>query len=156
MIKKINLFVLSVVFSCAYSMAHAADGAIEKLAWLSGNWHQVKGAFEIEEYWMAPKGGTMLAINRSTKSGKTSEFGFLRIVERDGGLIYIASPEGREPVEFAAKQIEAGKAVFQNPRNDFPQIISYTAESPDVVIARIEGTTGGKVRSMEWRFVRTK
>ena len=43
--------------------AQAAD--IGQLAWMSGDWVQQKGKLETAEPWIAPKGGTMLAINRS-------------------------------------------------------------------------------------------
>ncbi|MES2151634.1 MAG: DUF6265 family protein [Pseudomonadota bacterium] len=143
-------FSLGLVLAVFLGSAQAAD--ITELGWLAGDWQQMKGALDTEEHWITPKGGSMMAINRSTRDGKTVEFEFLRIVERDGKLIYIASPYGRPPVEFPATSVEAGKVVFENPSHDFPTRIIYSAESADVVLARIDG----KGRSMAWRFLRMK
>jgi hypothetical protein len=140
------------LFSCA---CQAAD-TIDQAGWLAGHWQEVKGKSDVEEHWMAPKGATMLAVNRTTRSGSATEFEFLRIIERDGTLVYVASPAGRPPTEFAAITIAPGKLVFENKAHGFPARVMYTQESADVVVARIEGQIGGKDRSMEWRFARSK
>lgn len=133
----------------------AAD-TIDQVAWLAGHWQQVKGTTEVEEHWMSPKGATMLAVNRSTRSGSATEFEFLRIVERDGKLVYVASPGGRPPTDFIAITVAPGMVVFENKEHGFPARVIYTQESADVVIARIEGQVGGADRSMAWRFVRAR
>jgi hypothetical protein len=46
--------------------------------------------------------------------------------------------------------------VFENPKNDFPQRILYWSTAPGELWARIEGTVGGKEKSMEWRWERAK
>ena len=50
---------------------------------------------------------------------------YLRIVERDGGLVYIAQPGGNPPTEFVLTELDKKRAVFVNPRHDFPQRIIY-------------------------------
>jgi hypothetical protein len=42
----------------------------------------------------------MPAVSRTLKDGRMAGFESLRIVERDGGLVYIAQPGGRPPTEF--------------------------------------------------------
>ncbi len=128
--------------------SNAYAESIAQLGWMTGAWQHK----DTEEHWIAPKGGSMLAVNRTTKGERTVEFEFLRIIERDGKVIYIASPMGRPPTEFAATSVEAKKVVFENPAHGFPAKIIYSAESPDVLLARIEG----QGRSMEWRFARMK
>jgi hypothetical protein len=53
-------------------------------------------------------------------------FEFLRMIERDGGLVYIAQPNGRPPTEFTLTAITADSATFENPMHDFPKMIRYT------------------------------
>ncbi len=144
-------------FACIllFSAACHAD-TIDQVGWLAGHWQQLKGKSDVEEHWMAPKGATMLAVNRTTRSGGATEFEFLRIVERDGKLVYVASPAGKPPTDFIAITVAPGKVVFENKAHDFPTRVIYTQESPDVVVARIEGQIGGAERSMEWRFLRNK
>jgi hypothetical protein len=147
---------LALAFTLLFSLGCHAAETVDQLAWLAGQWQQVKGNAAVEEHWLAPKGATMLAVNRSTRDGKTNDFEFLRIIERDGKLIYVASPGGKPPTEFPAITVAAGKVVFENKEHGFPARVMYTQESPDLVVARIEGQVGGKDRSMEWRFARTK
>jgi hypothetical protein len=53
-------------------------------------------------------------------------FVFLRMVERDGSLVYIAQPNGRPPVEFTLSRMTENSATFENPAHDFPKVITYT------------------------------
>ena len=69
----------------------------------------------------------MLAVSRTIKDDRLAAFEFLRIVERDGGLVYIAQPNGRPPTEFVLTGMTADSATFENPAHDFPKMIRYTA-----------------------------
>jgi hypothetical protein len=103
--------------------------------------------------WLAPRGGVMLAMNRSLRQG-AADFEFLRIAEVDGKLTYFASPRGRSPVAFTAVETSAQRVVFENTAHDFPQRIVYWRDG-DALVARIEGPgPGGKPRGIQWKFVR--
>jgi hypothetical protein len=119
---------------------------IADLAWLAGAWVGTRGegnATSIEERWSPPAGGAMLAIARSVRAEKMRTFEFLRIVEIDGGLVYKAQPGGAPPTEFTLTELTkteegAARAVFDNPRHDYPKRIVYEL-SPD---GRLTATTG--------------
>ncbi len=66
----------------------------------------------------------------------------LRIVERDGGLVYIAQPNGRPPTEFVLTGMTADSATFENPAHDFPKMIRYTRRPDGSLEARISGAGG--------------
>jgi hypothetical protein len=114
-----------------------ARAAIDELAWLSGNWASEPGAVVFEERWTSPAGGAMLAISRTLKGDRMVAFEFLRIVERDGRLIYIAQPGGRPPTEFAMTAIEKQAVTFENPAHDFPKMIRYTLRADGTLEARV-------------------
>ncbi|MBL8754175.1 MAG: hypothetical protein JNK15_12815, partial [Planctomycetes bacterium] len=78
-------------------------------------------------------------------------FEFLRLVERDGGLVYIAQPNGRTPTEFVLTEIGATRAVFENPRHDFPQRIVYELSPEGGLSASIGYAKGGKPQRFEWK-----
>jgi hypothetical protein len=79
------------------------------------------------------------------------EFEFLRIVERDGGLVYVAQPNGRPPTDFVLTELTGDSATFENPAHDFPKTIRY-ARRGDGLEARVGD--GGQ-RSETFTFRRT-
>lgn len=127
---------------------------IGDISWLSGVWTGARGtngAITFEERWSPPKGGAMLATSRTVNAaGRMSAFEFLRIVERDGGLVYIAQPGGVAPTEFVLSELTTKRAVFDNPRHDYPQRIVYEL-SGDSLTATIGFMKGGMPRKFEFK-----
>jgi Domain of unknown function (DUF6265) len=114
-----------------------ARATISDLTWIAGAWQGGGGPVTIEERWTAPAGGAMLAVSRTLTGGRMVAFEFLRIVERDGGLVYIAQPNGRSPTEFVLTQIGADSATFENPAHDFPKMIRYAKRADGSLEARV-------------------
>jgi hypothetical protein len=79
-------------------------------------------------------------------------FEFLRIVERDGGLVYVAQPEGRPPTDFTLTALTAESATFENPAHDFPKVIRYTKRTDGALEASV---SDGAQRSQTFVFQRT-
>ncbi len=94
---------------------HCAVAAPEFMVgeWCAGN---------VEERWTQPAHGLMLGQSR-TMNGRSFEF--LRIINRDSDLRYLAQPGGRAPTEFIASEISAESVVFENPSHDWPKRIEY-------------------------------
>ncbi|MCY3002458.1 MAG: DUF6265 family protein [Planctomycetota bacterium] len=123
-----------------------AKATIADLAWLAGNWvgtRGTSGTTSIEERWSPPLGGAMLAVSRTVSKGKLAGFEYLRVVERDGGLVYVAQPGGNPPTEFVLTELSASRAVFENPRHDSPQRIVYEL-SGDSLSASVGYMKGGR------------
>jgi uncharacterized protein DUF6265 len=118
--------------------------SLDKLGWLAGKWQLEEHGRTIDEQWTTPSGGMMLGVSRTVQDGKTLSFEFLRIVERQGGLYYIAQPEGRPPTEFRLASVEDNEWIFENPAHAFPRKIRYKRLSDDSLRARIEDETGTK------------
>ncbi len=125
--------------------------SLDQLAWMRGTWTQDKDGEIVQEAWLGPRGGLMTGVNL-TSSAKRSSFEFLRVVEKDGALSYLASPGGKAPTEFKLKELAGQRVVFENAAHDFPQRILYWKDADGALKARIEGTIQGKTRAMEWRF----
>lgn len=92
----------------------------------------------------------MLATSRTVSRERMSAFEFLRIVERDGGLVYIAQPNGAPPTEFVLSELVGKKAVFENPRHDYPNKIVYELTDAGLT-ATIGQTKGGTPRRFEFK-----
>lgn len=130
-----------------------ASAKIESLGWLAGDWVGTRstGASN-EERWSPPLGGAMLAISRSVNtSGKMFAFEYLRIVERDGGLVYIAQPGGKTPTEFVLTEITDSRAVFDNPRHDYPKRIVYELSSDGSLNTIVGYMRGGTPKRFEFK-----
>jgi hypothetical protein len=139
-------------FFAALSLPAVADG-LDDLAWMSGSWMERKDGVQTEEHWLAPKGGMLMAMNRTVTPGKRTSFEWLRIELRDGKPAYLASPGGRAPVEFKSIEQSSSRIVFENAAHDFPQRILYWRDG-EALVARIEGTIQGQSRARQWRFER--
>lgn len=127
---------------------------IGDLAWLSGSWVGTRSSgATFEERWGPAKGGAMLATSKTVNaSGRMSAFEYLRIVERDGGLIYTAQPGGAAPTDFVLTELTKTRAVFDNPRHDYPKRIVYELAADGKLTATIGFMKGGTPRRFE--FVR--
>jgi hypothetical protein len=134
-------------------MPTPAKASIGDVAWLSGAWVGTRSSgSSIEERWSPPLGGSMLATSRTVNTGgKMVGFEYLRIVERDGGLVYVAQPGGKAPTEFALTELTTTRAVFDNPRHDYPKRIAYELSADGVLSATVGYLKGGTPRRMEFR-----
>jgi hypothetical protein len=131
----------------------AAILTLEQLAWMSGSWSGADGEVAMEEHWTAAAGGVMLGMHLDAAPGKKAFFEFLRIEQRDDGVVYVAMPRGRSETEFRLVAASAGRAVFENPQHDFPQRIIYWRDG-ESLCARIEGPSKGEDRAEQWCWER--
>ncbi|MCC6405845.1 MAG: hypothetical protein IT453_01675 [Planctomycetes bacterium] len=131
-----------------------AKATIGDLTWLAGAWVGTRGTggtTSMEERWCPPLGGAMLAVSRTVSRQKMTAFEYLRIVERDGGLVYVAQPGGRSPTEFVLTELAANRAVFENPRHDSPQRIVYELSAEGGLSASIGSTKGGRPKRFDFQ-----
>jgi hypothetical protein len=130
-----------------------AKAAIGDMSWLAGAWVGTRSSgSSIEERWSPPLGGAMLGVSRTVNtSGRMNAFEYLRIVERDGGLVYIAQPSGAKPTEFVLTELTSTRAVFDNPRHDYPKRILYELSGVGRLSATIGQLKGGTPRRFEFK-----
>lgn len=131
------------------ALPEPAKAAIDDIAWLAGAWNGMQRTSSIDERWSPPKGGAMLGLSRTVRGDRMVGFEYLRIVERDGGLVYVAQPGGRSPTEFVLTQVNENRAVFVNPRHDYPQRIVYERSKENTLTASI-GFAKGRLQSFQY------
>ncbi|MEZ5162634.1 MAG: DUF6265 family protein [Fimbriimonadaceae bacterium] len=134
------------------AMPTPLPATISDVAWISGAWvgsRGTEGSIAFEERWGPATGGAMLAISKTVNRGKMTAFEYLRIIERDGGLIYVAQPNGSPPTEFVLTELTPNRAVFDNPRNAYPKRIVYEL-SEGKLTATIGFLKGGTPRKFEF------
>ena len=94
----------------------------------------------------------MLAVSRTMRGGVMSAFEFLCIVERNGGLVYQAMPNGRQPAtDFTLTSIESNSLTFENPAHDFPKMIRYTLGPDGTLEAIVSGTAQQKPQTFRFK-----
>ena len=141
-----------------------AKATIGDMSWLASAWVGTKSSgSSIEERWSPPLGGAMLAVSRTVNtSGKMVAFEYLRIIERDGGLVYVAQPGGVKGTEFVLTELVTpsgagsgagagiSRAVFENPRHDYPKRIVYELSAEGRLTATTGFMKGGSPRLYEF------
>lgn len=128
---------------------------IEDLAWLAGGWRCEQDGATVEEHWIAPAAGAMLAVVRTYKGERQLFFEFLRLEQRTDALVYAAHPGGASPgTEFKLTSWNGREAVFENPAHDFPKLIRYVKNDNGSVSASVEGDEGGHPAKEEFRYER--
>lgn len=142
---------LALLVSLTAASALAQDLRVASLDWLAGAWVKDDGGEKVMESWVGPGNGMMVAANLTTWPNGRRSFEFMRIADTPQGMSYFASPGGRPPVEFRARESGDKRVVFENLAHDYPQRISYWRDGA-ALVARIEGTPRGQRRSEEWRF----
>jgi hypothetical protein len=132
-------------------MAAQMSSPVAGLDWLSGAWGGEKDGVYAEEHWMAPLGGTLVGMHRDVRGGRAISFEFLRIEERAGKAVYLASPRGAAATPFTAVEQSPRRIVFENLAHDFPQRIIYWRDG-ETLRARVEGIVKGEQQSEEWQW----
>lgn len=129
-----------------------------QLAWMSGHWAGTRNGADSEEHWTSPAGGVLVGMHKDVKAGRVVGFEYLRIEPGpDGaGLAYVASPQGGPATAFAMLDQGEQSVAFENRAHDFPQRINYWLDSEGALHARIEGSTGGLQRHLEWVWTRVR
>ena len=122
------------------------------LAWMAGHWTSPPQAHPAsEELWLPPRGGIMVGVNRTMTSADQASFEYLRIEQRPGGVVYVASPGGAPPTEFRLTQASATSATFENPEHDFPKRLVYRREG-DALVARVDAGSAAPEHGFELRW----
>jgi hypothetical protein len=132
------------------------EADLSHLAWLEGCWASATGEKGTGEFWLPLAGGTLLGVSRTVHNGKTTVHEFMQIrALPDGRVAFIGQPSGQASTAFPAVRISATEVVFANPAHDFPQRITYRLEEKQKLLARIDGTVGGKLQVIDFHFIRT-
>ncbi len=132
---------------------------ISDLDWFAGCWeiNIPERQMTISEMWTKPSGGTLIGVGRTVVNNKTVSYEYLRIVEGNEGIDYIAKPSSNSgETPFRLKNSTAKEVVFENLANDFPQRVIYRREKAGSISARIEGSVDGKAKPIDFPFLRVK
>jgi hypothetical protein len=136
----------------------APAAKVEDLAFLAGSWRGTMGDSEWECFYTSPEGGEVLSTSKEFKSGKLQMIEFERFRMSKGAIVLTVYPFGSKKPDFGLKSLDAAakKAVFEDPKNDFPRRLTYHLVEPDRLVITLEGEMGGKAVSMPIDLKRMK
>lgn len=132
----------------------STTASIGAVSWIGGTWSTVglptsSISTVTEERWTPPEGGAMLAVARAVRGTTMSSFEFLCIVERAGGLVYTAMPNGRTPAtDFMMTSFTEKSATFENPAHDYPKKIRYSLTPEGLLQTEVSGAAGSRVTTV--------
>ncbi len=132
---------------------------LKKVEWLIGTWENKTKKGSIYETWTKKNDFTFSGTSYIIKEKDTIVFETIQLVEDKNNLFYIPSVKNQnnnEPVRFALKTISKTKLIFENQKHDFPQIISYTKNSDDTLVAEISGKKNGQKQKQIFAMTRLK
>ncbi len=137
----------------ALALEHVAPPRfVAQLAWMTGDWRSIEGDTLQEERWGEPLGGLMIGTGRTLIGSRARFFEYLRIEDRPDGLVYVASPLGRDSTDFTLTDGGPRRARFENPTHDWPTAIEYELRDDGRLTARVAGP--GKTEEYVWDRVR--
>jgi hypothetical protein len=118
---------------------------LDSFAWLEGTWSGTKEGRLNEEWFSAPKGGSISVMFRMTTPDKTMIVQVGTITEDQDGIVLRTrsfGPQlqqfGEEAFELRLAAFKEGKAEFTNPKHTRPKRTFLIRESPDVLRVRSE------------------
>jgi hypothetical protein len=134
-----------------------APAKIDAVAWLTGVWKLERNGRTTVEVWGVPAGGLMIGTSHTFTKERTMEYEFILIrPDANGVLNYVAKPSGQPEASFKLVRATDRELVFENPKHDFPQKISYVLKEDGTLLAAIDGTKNGKARRVEFPYRREK
>ena len=131
-----------------------AAPSLTSLAWMTGVWISVDSDMETIEAWTI-RSDRLAGVSLTRRGDQALMVEHLLIEPTGaGGMVYLASPGGRQPpTAFHMETLEAQRVVFANPDHDFPQRIMYERRQ-DRLTATIEGERDGAIQRASWSFDR--
>jgi Domain of unknown function (DUF6265) len=152
---RIYFFVLA-LGTLMLSSCSSDEEKLKELSWLIGTWEGVDAnELTFVEVWeksgkaYVGKGATI------TPEGDTLFKETLKIEMVEGTPYYVATvPQNPGPVLFKMVEADDTHASFENIDHDFPQHISYTLETKNTVLVRLEGIENGLPKSESLHFER--
>ncbi len=145
----LTILLISSLLSCKKQEQNTgAYLKLQKASWLLGDWeNQTKEAF-FNEIWKQKNDSTLSGKSFVIAKKDTVFYENIELVQLNDSLFYIVSVKDQnkeKPVTFYQTSATDSKLVFENPKHDFPNKISYTKITKDSIVGEIFGLQNGKI-----------
>lgn len=140
------ILLLLAIVSCKNQEATEKD-KIKSANWLLGKWSTKTADGNLSEKWIQLNDSTFQGESFFIKENDTLHFETILLQQKGEELIYNATVKGQNENKAVAFKMTSGtekQLVFENPKHDYPQKISYTLINKDSLVASISGVQLGK------------
>ncbi|MFV8370261.1 DUF6265 family protein [Flavobacterium sp. LB2R40] len=154
----IILVLLLAISACKKSDSNKNE-KIKAANWLLGNWENKSAEGNLTETWRKVNDSTFQAQSYFIKEKDTLHFESITLQQKGEQLTLTATVKGQnndKPVAFLLTTTTEKQLVFENPKHDYPQKISYTHITPDGLVAKISGIQQGKPSAEQFSMKKIK
>lgn len=156
--KKIILFVLTLLIAASCQKSKEVS-KIVVADWLIGKWENNSAIGNLSETWTKVNDSIYEGESFFIKGKDTLHFEKIQMKQKGEDLFYIATIKGQnkdKAVTFKHNDTIKKQLVFENPKHDFPQKISYSQITKDSIIIQISGIQQGKASSERYSMKKSK
>jgi hypothetical protein len=132
---------------------------LEKASWLIGEWQNNSTEGNASEVWAKKSDSTYFGKSYFVIGKDTVSLETISLEQNGNQLFYIPTVKNQnagQPVKFTLTSSTNNQLIFENPKHDFPQKISYTQITNDSLLAEISGMMDGKQNSQKFPMTRAK
>ncbi|MFV8392631.1 DUF6265 family protein [Flavobacterium sp. LB2P6] len=159
MFQKTTLILLLLVIVSCKNYDSNKNEKIKAASWLLGNWENKSADGNLSETWKKVNDSTFQAESYFIKEKDTLHFETITLQQKGEELTYNAAVKGQNNdklVSFKLTTATDKQLVFENPKHDYPQKISYTQITPENLAAKITGIQQGKPSSEQFSMKKIK
>jgi hypothetical protein len=120
---------------------------LEKVNWLLGEWGNTTKESDFTENWIKKSDSTFVGVSYVLVAKDTVFYETVVLEQKKDSLFYTVSVKDQnkeKPVSFYLTISSKNELVFENPKHDFPNKITYTQVTRDSLVAEISGIQNGK------------
>ena len=121
---------------------------LENANWFIGRWENATPEMTFTEIWKKANDSTYTAESFVLVSKDTVFYESVDLLQKNDSLFYTVSVRNQnneKPVSFYLTNATESELVFENPKHDFPNKITYTKITNDSLVASISGLKDGKL-----------
>jgi Domain of unknown function (DUF6265) len=148
-----KLFLYLILFICLVACKKESPKKanyllLQKANWFLGNWQNQTKEANFTEIWTKKNDSVFKGKSFIIAQKDTVFYENIELVQHNDSLFYIVSVKDQnkeKPVTFYQTSATDSKLVFENPKHNFPNKISYTKITKDSIVGEIFGLQNGKI-----------
>lgn len=157
MFQKTTLLLLLLAIVSCQKTETTEKNQIQTSNWLLGKWATKMAGGNLSESWKQLNDSTFQGKSFFIKGKDTLHFESITLQQKGKELFYHATIKGQnenKAVTFKLTTKTEKQIVFENPKHDYPQKITYTLINKDSLVASISGVQLGKPSSEKFGMKR--